>query len=86
MDIIRVGDQVDEVPYAIVRMEASTIHYNPPDDSGNTLCGLILSEVLSGTDPTAATCLGCRLLSKVATESLYSESMSFNAVLGFRAA
>lgn len=67
-------------------MEAPTIHYNPPDDSGNTLCGLILSEVLSRTDPNAATCGSCRLLSKIATESLYSESMSFKAVLGFRAA
>lgn len=64
-------------------MEASTIHYNPPDDSSNTLCGLTLSEVLSRTDPNAATCMACRLLSKVATESIYSESMSFKAVLGF---
>jgi hypothetical protein len=67
-------------------MEEPTIHYNPPDDTGNTLCGLLLSEVLSRTDPNAATCLACRLLSRVATESLYSESMSFKTVLGFRAA
>ena len=64
-------------------MEAPTIHYNPPDDSGNTLCGLRLNEVQSRTDSNAATCMACRLLSKVATESIYSESMSFKTVLGF---
>ena len=64
-------------------MEVLSIHYNPPNGSGKTLCGLLLTEVESRTDPNAVSCLGCRLLSKVATESLYSESMSFRAVLGY---
>jgi hypothetical protein len=64
-------------------MTTPTIHYDPPNDSGKTLCDLLLSEVASKTDPNAVTCLACRILSKVATESLYSESMSYKAGLGF---
>ena len=58
-------------------MEAPTIHYNPPDVSGKTLCGLLLREVISRTDPNAVSCVICRFLSKVETESPYSESMAF---------
>ena len=60
-------------------MEAPTIHYNPPNNNGKTLCGLALSGVLSRTDPNAVSCTSCRFLSKVATESPYSESMAFKA-------
>ena len=58
-------------------MEAQTIHYNHSADSGKTLCNQLLIHVRWKTDPNAVTCLTCRSLSKVATESPYSESMSF---------
>src|SRR5688572_13793696 len=53
------------------------IHFNANDGRAQTICGALLGEVESSPDPNAATCISCKILSKVGTDSPYSESMAF---------